>query len=126
MPSTPLWPDKFKFLIASLKRFRQPSFMPVASITKKKCYHCGEDCIADNIRLEERIFCCEGCRMVYQIINQKGLCGYYDLNNNPGTSRRISVRKDKFAFLDDKKISRQLISFENEEQTRVTFYLPQI
>jgi len=100
--------------------------MPVASITKKKCYHCGEDCVADNIRLEERIFCCEGCRMVYQIINQKGLCSYYDLNNNPGTSRRISVRKDKFAFLDDKKISRQLISFENEKQTRVTFYLPQI
>jgi len=100
--------------------------MSATSITKIQCYHCGEDCLADDIGFDEKVFCCEGCRMVYQIINQNGLCNYYDLNENPGTTRRIPVRKDKFAFLDDKEIRQQLISFQDEEQTRVTFYLPQI
>jgi len=100
--------------------------MPVISVSKIQCYHCGENCVTDRIRSDEKMFCCEGCRMVYEIINENDLCNYYDLNENPGISRRISVRKDKFAFLDDKKIRQQLISFENEEQTRVTFYLPHI
>ncbi len=64
--------------------------------------------------------------MVYGIINQNGLCNYYELNANPGINQRIIVRTDKFAFLDDKAIQRQLISFQNEQQTHVTFYLPQI
>jgi Cu+-exporting ATPase len=100
--------------------------MSAISVTKIQCYHCGEDCLTDHIRFDEKIFCCEGCKMVYQIINQNGLCNYYDLNENPGTSRRIPVRNDKFTFLDDKTIHQQLISFQDEEQTRVTFYLPQI
>ena len=64
--------------------------------------------------------------MVYQIINQNNLCDYYNLNDNPGVTQRISVRKDKFTFLDDKPILQKLISFQNDEQTQVTFYLPQI
>ena len=64
--------------------------------------------------------------MVYQIINQNGLCNYYDLNQNPGINQRITIRSDKFAFLEDKTIQQQLISFQNDEQTHVTFYLPQM
>jgi Cu+-exporting ATPase len=64
--------------------------------------------------------------MVYQLINQNGLCNYYDLNENPGINQKIVVREDKFAFLDNKAIQNQLIAFQNDEQTRVTFYLPQI
>ncbi len=115
-------------LIGNIRTIKAASLnlMPATTITKIQCYHCGEDCVTDRISVDEKIFCCEGCRMVYEIINQNGLCNYYDLNKKPGTSRRVSVRKDKFAFLDDKKIRQQLVSFENEEQTRVSFYLPQI
>ena len=90
------------------------------------CYHCGEDCMDTRILLEDKPFCCEGCKTVYQILNQNGLCNYYDLNQNPGQSQRIQVRKDKFAFLEDEQIMAQLISFRNEEQTHITFYLPHI
>lgn len=78
------------------------------------------------IRSAGKIFCCEGCKMVYQILDQNELCEYYNLNDAPGINQRIAVRKDKFAFLDDKKIQEQLISFRNEEQLHVTFYLPQM
>jgi len=64
--------------------------------------------------------------MVFEIINKNGLCDYYTISKNPGSSQKINVRKDKFAFLDDEKICRSLISFTNNSQTHVTFYLPQI
>jgi len=102
--------------------------MPSSSLVHKKlhCYHCGETCPNNRIQLEEKHFCCEGCKMVYQILNQSDLCDYYNLNENPGISQRIKVRKDKFTFLDDEKIQLQLISFSNETQVHVTFYLPQM
>jgi len=64
--------------------------------------------------------------MVFQIVSKHELCDYYDLNQNPGITLKIPIREDKFAFLDDTKISQQLISFQNEEQLHVTFYLPQM
>lgn len=91
-----------------------------------KCYHCGDECINETIQLAGKNFCCQGCKTVYQVLNQSDLCDYYELNQNPGTSQRITVRKDKFSFLDDEKIEQQLISFRNDEQTHITFYLPQI
>ncbi|MBL7707811.1 MAG: heavy metal translocating P-type ATPase metal-binding domain-containing protein, partial [Chitinophagaceae bacterium] len=74
----------------------------------------------------EKIFCCDGCKMVYQILNEGELCEYYNLNENPGINQRVHVRKDKFAFLDDDKIQVQLISFRDDKQVHVTFYLPQM
>ena len=91
-----------------------------------KCYHCGDECVNETIRLADKNFCCQGCKTVYQVLNHSDLCDYYELNQNPGTSQRITVRKDKFSFLDDEKIEQQLISFRNTEQTHITFYLPQI
>ncbi len=64
--------------------------------------------------------------MVFQILNQSELCDYYNLNENPGINQRIKVRKDKFAFLEDEKIQLQLISFQDEKQVHITFYLPQM
>ncbi|MBL0271850.1 MAG: heavy metal translocating P-type ATPase metal-binding domain-containing protein [Chitinophagaceae bacterium] len=97
-------------------------------VTDKKlhCYHCGENCLNDKIHSDEKLFCCEGCKLVYQILNQGELCEYYSLNENPGISQRIKVRKDKFAYLDDQKIQCQLISFRDDKQMHVTFYLPQM
>jgi Cu+-exporting ATPase len=94
--------------------------------TQTSCFHCGEDCGSRAIIANDKSFCCEGCKMVFEIINQSGLCDYYAISKNPGNSQKIRVRKDKFSFLDDEKIWRSLISFSNDKQTHVTFYLPQI
>ena len=90
------------------------------------CSHCGEECISAGIMSDDKSFCCEGCKLVYGIINQSGLCNYYDLNKMPGITQRIKVRKDKFSFLDDDSIAAKLISFKDEKQTHLTFYLPQM
>lgn len=90
------------------------------------CYHCGEDCTDQPIMAQDKAFCCDGCKMVFEILNQTGMCDYYELSNNPGTSQKIRVREDKFAFLDDTKIQASLLSFTNENETHVNFYMPQM
>ena len=90
------------------------------------CYHCGEDCGKHPVVLHEKSFCCQGCLMVYEILSKNNLCNYYDLAKNPGSVQRFTIRKDKFLFLDDERISRSLITFSNQSQTHVTFYLPQV
>jgi Cu+-exporting ATPase len=64
--------------------------------------------------------------MVWQLLDQNGLCQYYDLNTHPGQSLRQPVRKDKFAFLDDPKTAAGLIRFQSGSETHVGFYLPAI
>ena len=94
--------------------------------SKVKCFHCGETCPDAPIRSDGHAFCCEGCKMVYQLLNQSGLCDYYQFNQQPGSSLRQTGRKDKFKFLDDETIGNQLIHFKNGDEVHVRFYLPQI
>lgn len=90
------------------------------------CYHCGEPCFTTRIKADDHTFCCEGCKMVYSILQKNGLSEYYNLNTAPGASQQETVRKDKFAFLDQAAIQQQLISFTDEYRTYITLYLPQI
>ncbi|MBL7916898.1 MAG: heavy metal translocating P-type ATPase metal-binding domain-containing protein, partial [Bacteroidia bacterium] len=93
---------------------------------KIACFHCGDVCISAVVKLDDKTFCCEGCKMVYEIINSKGLCEYYDKEKTPGLSRKIKVREGKFDFLNDKAVRNKLIHFKNETDSHVTFYLPQM
>jgi Cu+-exporting ATPase len=91
-----------------------------------RCSHCGDPCPSNRIALGEHYFCCDGCRLVYQLLDRNGLCTYYRLNDHPGVNQRIPVRKDKFAFLDQEKMAGSLITFRNGEETHASFYLPAI
>jgi len=90
------------------------------------CSHCGDVCPNDRFVFGDLHFCCDGCRVVFQLLDRSGLCTYYTLNERPGMSQRVAVRKDKFAFLDEEKMAASLIAFRNDEETHVSFYLPAI
>lgn len=90
------------------------------------CYHCGEDCATDEINYNNHVFCCEGCKMVYGIINKSNLCEYYDIEKNPGITQKNPVREGKFAFLEDESVKKKLIHFSEQNQHHITFYLPQM
>jgi len=90
------------------------------------CYHCGATCLSNNIAIDDKHFCCEGCKLVYEVINSNGLCDYYDLQNHPGLAQVKPIRKDKYAFLDDEQIANKLYQFTNGDLTLVTLYLPSI
>lgn len=99
-----------------------------APATEKQihCYHCGEDCVHDEIYVDDKYFCCVGCKMVYQLLDKNGLCEYYTLNNNPGATLKKEIRPGKFAFLSEETIQNRLIRFRSEDQVHVNFYLPQM
>ncbi|MGB4846930.1 MAG: heavy metal translocating P-type ATPase metal-binding domain-containing protein [Saprospiraceae bacterium] len=90
------------------------------------CDHCGDTCHNKSVNLRDMVFCCEGCKSVYQILNEYNLCEYYDLNSHPGIKQINSIRKEKFAFLDNPEIANKLIQYTDSSRTHVTFYLPQI
>ncbi|MBA4198505.1 MAG: heavy metal translocating P-type ATPase [Chitinophaga sp.] len=96
------------------------------NIAQQHCYHCGDECNNTRIAVDNHYFCCEGCKMVYGILNKTGLCNYYKLNNNPGNTQKVQIRKDKFSFLDDETIVTKLISFTDGKQTNCMLYLPQM
>lgn len=97
------------------------NFKPVT-----KCYHCGEDCKDSNIFFDHKEFCCEGCKLVFEILNQNGLCKYYELDENPGINAKGKFLSEQYAYLDDADVIRKLCSFSNGKQASVTFYLPQM
>lgn len=90
------------------------------------CYHCGSACPGRDISSGDKLFCCEGCRLVYEVLENKGLCNYYELQQHPGLKGIKSIRNNKYAFLDDADISRPLIHFRHAHQCVVTFYIPAV
>lgn len=95
-----------------------------ATSAKVQCYHCGDDCGGDAIHLQEKTFCCQGCKTVFEILNKSGLCEYYDITEHPGASQKESAMHDKFAFLDNPEVAARLIHFQEGTQRHVTLYLP--
>lgn len=96
------------------------------SVPKEICYHCHEQCEDDRIVLDDKHFCCEGCKMVYEILNTHGLCNYYQLDENAGISLKNPKSSKSYAYLDDEEVQEKLLEFSSEHHNQITFYLPQM
>ena len=80
------------------------------------CYHCGNDIPDKAYHVDEKYFCCNGCKMVFEILNEHQLCDYYELNEKPGLIQNRSKRQDKYAFLEDSAIQKKLIKYADQHQ----------
>ena len=99
---------------------------PDRSDTLFQCYHCGEQCADETIVAEDHHFCCQGCKLVFELLCGKGLGNYYTLGTTPGINRSRETRENKFAFLDNEVIAGKLLTFQDDQQTHLTLHLPQI
>lgn len=93
---------------------------------KVACYHCGESCKAGNIYFDDKSFCCEGCKLVYDLLKENSLCTYYNLNDAPGISPAKFAYSGKYDYLDNEAISKKLVRFTDGNSTHITFYVPKI
>jgi P-type Cu+ transporter len=91
-----------------------------------KCYHCGEGCKTNVVHFDDRDFCCEGCKLVYDLLKENSMCTYYNLNSAPGTSPDKSGYSGKYDYLDDEKVLSKLTRFANSKQTHITLFIPKI
>jgi Cu+-exporting ATPase len=93
-------------------------------MTNPDCYHCGTKCGSDPIVIEDKAFCCNGCKTVYEILNQHELNVYYDLESTPGTIPNEIA--GKFDYLGNLEIAKKILEFDDEETAVVNFYIPSI
>tara|TARA_R110002050_G_scaffold196426_2_gene331381 strand:- start:86434 stop:88830 length:2397 start_codon:yes stop_codon:yes gene_type:complete len=88
------------------------------------CYHCGEDCSTTPLLFDEKIFCCNGCKTVYEIFSSNNLSYYYDLQSAAGaTPKKI---EGKYNFLDSEAIIERLTEFNDYNLQIVNLYIPHI
>lgn len=92
-----------------------------------KCYHCGEDCYDDSIHIGEKVFCCSGCKLVYELLDSHEMCEYYAFEKTPGTSTPAEAgHKTKFQYLEDENVRNKLVQFSDGKTASVTFFIPVI
>ncbi len=103
----------------------QINVKPVAG-DKQTCYHCGLDCKDASIASGDKVFCCNGCKLVYELLDANDMCTYYDLNESPGSTPPEAAYDKKFAYLDDPEVVQQVRDFTDGNVTRVTFNIPSI
>ncbi|SNZ01145.1 Cu+-exporting ATPase [Flagellimonas pacifica] len=88
------------------------------------CYHCGDNCDSGRISFDEKNFCCNGCKTVYEIFTTNGLSNFYEIEARAGTTPN-EVQK-KYDFLDNKDIASKLIEFDEEGVQVVNLSIPTI
>lgn len=91
-----------------------------------QCYHCGADCEDTIVVHDDKPFCCEGCKLVYELLQENELCSYYDFTQNPGVSPDKSYYAGKYAYLDLPEVHDRIIEFTDGRQTHINWYLPQM
>lgn len=90
------------------------------------CYHCGESCEKSSIRKDDKHFCCQGCKLVYELLEEKDLCSYYDLNASPGETVKESGTAEKFAYLDDESLQQEIILHADGNIKSVLLTIPSV
>ncbi|MEJ2596382.1 MAG: heavy metal translocating P-type ATPase metal-binding domain-containing protein [bacterium] len=91
-----------------------------------KCVHCGEDCGKHPIMFEEKPFCCHGCKTVYQILNEKELDKYYEIQPMSGIRLEQPDYGDKYAYLDLDEIREKLLTFSDGGISKIDLFIPTI
>lgn len=92
--------------------------------TETQCYHCGEDLPSNPYTLDDRNFCCAGCKGVYQLLLSHDLCNYYAYNDVPGQTQKVQA--SHFEYLDEPGIVADLIDYTDEKITVITLYVPAV
>lgn len=91
----------------------------------ENCFHCGQDIEKERILFDERIFCCNGCKSVYEILNTNNLANFYELNKRAGI-RPGDANSTQFDYLDTPEIFEKVTYFSEGGTSLVTFKIPVI
>jgi Cu+-exporting ATPase len=89
------------------------------------CFHCGLPVVKkDEIRFDERTFCCNGCQVVYEIFSSNGLGDYYKFASSPGATP--VEQHGKYDYLDNAAIADKLLEFKEDSTNIISLYIPHI
>lgn len=89
------------------------------------CYHCGDPVINTRYRVDDKLFCCNGCKSVYLLLNENELEDFYALQGQAG-KKPTESSAHKYDFLEVPEIRAKYVAFEDAESVHITLFLPQI
>jgi Cu+-exporting ATPase len=93
---------------------------------KTTCFHCGDACKEDHLRFDEKDFCCQGCKAVYGLLQESGLCDYYALTEQPGVKEERDTTELRPELFDLAEVRDKLVEYSEDGITRVTLNIPQM
>lgn len=92
---------------------------------KENCFHCGLNIEkSEEIHFDDKLFCCNGCKTVYEIFSTNDLTCYYDFEQSPGATPQDIA--GKYDFLDNKAIVDKLLDFQEATTEIITLSIPHI
>ena len=91
----------------------------------ENCFHCGQNIEKERISFDEKIFCCNGCKSVYEILNLNNLSDFYELNKKSGI-RPNDDNTSQFDYLDTPEIFEKVTDFSEGNTSLVNFKIPVI
>lgn len=91
----------------------------------ENCFHCGQGIEKERILFDEKTFCCNGCKCVYEILNINNLSNFYELNKRAGI-RPSDENSSQFDYLDTPEIFDKITDFSEGNTSLVTFKIPVI
>jgi Cu+-exporting ATPase len=97
----------------------------IKTTEKILCYHCGQPCDNEIFRNEEKNFCCYGCKVVFELIQQNNLCEYYNIESHPGLNAKSAIHRH-YEYLKDASIVKKLLEFDAAGFSRIRFNVPAI
>ena len=91
----------------------------------QNCFHCGLDIVkTEEIIFDEKEFCCNGCKTVYEIFSLNDMTCYYDFEKSPGATP-LDIN-GKFDFLDNESIVSKLLEFQEDTTAIISLNIPHI
>jgi Cu+-exporting ATPase len=96
------------------------------TLTRVNCYHCGDPCADDHRVHDGKDFCCHGCQVVYDLLNEAGLCDYYALEQQPGVKQAAKPEEQRLELFALPEVRERLVEFSEGGITRARFSIPQM
>jgi hypothetical protein len=90
------------------------------------CFHCGEPCRDSTFASADKVFCCQGCLVVHDLLEENGLSQFYDLGQHPGVRIKGAANREQWRYLDELALQQRLLDFSDGQVSKVTFEIPAI
>lgn len=87
------------------------------------CCHCGTYAGNDPVLSKGQVFCCEGCRTVFDILDQNQLCEYYQIDKNAAISQK-SRTETGWTLEELNLMMQEFVLHEDEDTATVLLHIP--
>ena len=93
--------------------------------TETQCFHCGDDCETQDFFSDSHQFCCQGCKTVFELLNQGELCDYYQFNERSG-NKSLKTAFNEYDVFDNPEIVDRVLNFKSENSHHLILKIPGI